>query len=116
MPIGRQDASVTLSIVVSSELKRVVRTHNAKYVWIYIVAIVFTSTIMLLVVVQSCHTLLGILVMLCLRQSNVFPVHAMHDVEHALTILVSHEKVFGVLFATTNRESIYRPTIGWDAM
>jgi hypothetical protein len=116
MPIGRQDASITLTIFLSGELKRIVRTHNAKYVWINFVAIVFPSTIMLLIVVQSWRTLLGILVMLCLRQSNMFPVHAMHDVEHALTILVSHKKVFGVLFATTNRESIYRPTIGWDAM
>jgi hypothetical protein len=113
MPIGRQDASVTLSIFLSSELKRVVRTHNAKYVWIHFVAIVFPlASTVILIIVQSWHTLLGILVMLFLRDSDVFPIHTMHDVEHALSLLVSHEKVFGVLFATTNRESIYRPTIG----
>ena len=62
------------------------------------------------------NTQLGALVVLILRHGDVLPILTMHDVEHALTILVSHEKVFGVMSAVTNRKSICRPTIGWDAM
>jgi hypothetical protein len=113
MPIGRQDATIALSIVVSSKLKRVVRTHNAKYVWIHFVAIVFPlASAMILIVIQSWTTLLGVLVMLFFRQSYVFPILTMHDVKHAFSLIVSHEKVFGVMSTATNRESIYRPTIG----
>jgi hypothetical protein len=107
MPIGRQDASIALTILVASELKRIVRTHNAKYVWIHFVAIVFPlASTVILIIVQSWHTLLGILVMLFLRDSDVFPIHTMHDVKHALSLLVSHKKVFGVMSTASNRESI----------
>jgi hypothetical protein len=107
MPIARQDTSITLSIVIASKLKRIVRSHNAKYVWIHFIAIVFPliSTV-ILILVKSWHILLGALVMLCLRQSNVFPILTMHDIKHALSVIVSHKKVFVVVSAISNGKSI----------
>jgi hypothetical protein len=106
MRIARQDTSITLSVAFACELKRIVRTYNAKDVRYFVVTPTSPCPITVLICVKMTYASLQLLVMLLLRQRNISETTTMHDGEHALSVLLSNKKVFGVLSTITNRKSI----------
>ena len=113
---------LTLVIGFFPELKGVVGTHCAHDVGPLLIASVskligygFTVFVCLMLVYVSATLCLKSFILLFGQVSAVESL-SIHDVEHALSVLVSHKKVFGALPAVGDGKSICVTTVGCDAM